>query len=208
MVERKDFVAGAELGARLRTPQQIDSSLAALARVGIREGWIVDAGMRDLCSEPSAEPSEPGARRLQELDRLLREMVELAAPDALRALLRVVASGGTLEMQGPRAGADVPIRAWMHLGDGADSLQVQAGGYTCAAVLLELATQWSVHARQLGQVSIGSLVERFVPAFPLESLRMWRKAFEQLHGLPALATAGTALVDELGRAYAALELAK
>lgn len=195
MNDRKDFVAGAELGAKLRTPQQIDSALAALARVGIRDGWIVDAGMRDLCNETTSEPA--GAMRLQ----TMHAMLELAGPDAMRAILRVVAAGGTLEMQGPRAKADVPIRAWLEHRE----LHAQAGGHTCAAVLLELAIQWSRHAGQIENVTIGSVLPPFKPKFPPESLRMWRVAFEQLHGLPALASAGTALVDELRRAYDALE---
>ena len=59
--------------------------------------------------------------------------------------------------------------------------------------------------------ALGAGAERFEPVkpfvrkYPPEALRMWRGAFEQLYACPALATAGTFLVDELARAYAALE---
>jgi hypothetical protein len=51
-------------------------------------------------------------------------------------------------------------------------------------------------------------VEPFVPALPQQSLRMWRRSFELLYALPSIASAGTMLIAELERAYAALEARK
>jgi hypothetical protein len=50
-----------------------------------------------------------------------------------------------------------------------------------------------------------SMAERFVRSLPPLTLRMWRTSFECLHGTPALASAGTMLIDELERAYGYLE---
>jgi hypothetical protein len=52
------------------------------------------------------------------------------------------------------------------------------------------------------------IVEPFVPALPQQSLRMWRRSFELLYALPSIASAGTMLIAELERAYAALEARK